>query len=147
MALARNALRTSPNDPVGHSILWETLHIKGMYEEALVEAKAFFTGLGLAEIAEVMAHGYEQDGYSGAVSFAAETLAAFSQETFISPWFISFVYSFAGEKEQALKWLERAYEMKDPNMPYIISACFDILRDDPRFQELLRRMNLPEGKL
>ncbi len=143
---ARNSLRTSPHDPVGHNILWEVLHKKGLYEESLSEAKAFFTGLGLAEIAEVMARGYEQDGYSGAMRIAAETLVAFSQETFISPWFISFVYSFAGEKEQALKWLERAYEMKDPIMPYLITPAFDILRDEPRFQDLLRRMNLPTGK-
>jgi tetratricopeptide (TPR) repeat protein len=143
---ARNSLRTSPHDPVGHNILWEVLHSKGLYEEALSEAKAFFTGLGLAEIAEVMARGYEQDGYSGAMRIAAETLVSFSQETHISPCFISFVYSFAGEKEQALKWLERAYEMKDPNMPYLITPAFDILRDELRFQELLRRMNLPAGK-
>ena len=143
---ARNSLKTSPHDPVGHNILWEVLHKKGLYEESLSEAKAFFTGLGLPEIAEVMARGYEQDGYSGAMRIAAETLVAFSQETYISPWFISFVYSFAGEKEQAVKWLERAYEMKDPNMPYLITPGFDILRDEPRFQDLLRRMNLPTGK-
>jgi TolB-like protein/Tfp pilus assembly protein PilF len=143
IAQARKALRTSPHDPVGHNILWEVLHKKGLYEESLSEAKAFFTGLGLVEIAEVMARGYEQDGYPGAMRIAAETLVAFSQETYISPWFISFVYSFAGEKEQAVKWLERAYEMKDPNMPYLITPGFDILRDEPRFQDLLRRMNLP----
>jgi serine/threonine-protein kinase len=144
----RNALKTSPNDPVGHNSLWEVLHIKGQYEEALPEAKAFFTGLGLTEIAEVMVRGYEQDGYSGAMSFAAEALATFSQETFISPWWISFVYAFAGEKEQTLKWLERAYEMKDPMMPYIGAkgAHQNLVYDEPRFQDLLRRMNLPEGK-
>ena len=74
---------------------------------------------------------------------AAETLVAFSQETHISPWFISFVYSFAEEKEQALNWLEKAYETNDPNMPYLITPGFDILRDEPRFQDLLRRMDLP----
>jgi tetratricopeptide (TPR) repeat protein len=143
---ARNSLRTSPHDPVGHNILWEMLHSKGLYEESLSEAKAFFTGLGLAEIAEVMARGYDQDGYSGAMRIAAETLVALSEETHISPWFISFVYSFAEEKEQALKWLERAYEMKDPTMPYLITPGFDIIRDDPRFQNLLRKMNLSVGK-
>jgi serine/threonine-protein kinase len=140
---ARNSLRTSPHDPVGHNILWEVLHKKGLYEESLSEAKAFFIGLDLAEIAEVMARGYEQDGYRGAMRIAAETLVSFSQETYISPWFIAFVYSFAGEKEQALDWLERAYEMKDPIMPYLITPGFDILRDESRFQELLRKMNLP----
>ncbi len=143
----QNVLRTSPNDPVGHNSLWEAFHIKGMYEEALESAKAFFTALDLAPIVEVMAQGYEQDGYSGAMRSAAETLAAFSQETFISPWWISFVYAFAGEKEQTLKWLERAYEMKDPMMPYTGGGIiFETLGGDPRYQDLLRRMNLPEGR-
>jgi serine/threonine-protein kinase len=144
IVLARNALRTSPNDPVGHYILWVALHMKGMYAEALVEAKAFFSGIGLDVIAEIMAGGYETDGYSGAMNIAAKTLAEFSRKDFILPFFISTVYALAGEKEQALEWLERGYEIKDPNMPYMARANFDILRDEPRYQDLLRRMNLPE---
>jgi hypothetical protein len=31
-------------------------------------------------------------------------------------------------------------------MPYLITPGFDILRDEPRFQELLRNMNLSAEK-
>jgi serine/threonine protein kinase/Tfp pilus assembly protein PilF len=145
---ARNALKTSPNDPVGHSILMEVFHIKGQHEEALAEAKAFFTAMDLDPFIEIIEQGYEKDGYSGAMRSAAETLAAFSQQAFVSPWFISFVYAAAGDKDKTLEWLEKGYEIKDPNMPYISgSGIIDsILHDDPRFQDLLRRMNLPGGK-
>jgi serine/threonine protein kinase/Tfp pilus assembly protein PilF len=142
---ARNALKTSPNDPVGHSILMEVFHIKGQHEEALAEAKAFFTAMDLDPFIEIIEQGYEKDGYSGAMRSAAETLAEFSQQAFVSPWFISFVYAAAGDEDKTLEWLEKGYEIKDPNMPYISgSGIIDsILRDDPRFQELLRKMNLP----
>ena len=145
---ARNALRTSPNDPPAHSLLWEVLHIKGEYEEALEEGKAFFTGLGQAPLAEVMAQGYEKDGYSGAMSLAAEIMVSFSKETYISPFYISYFYAFAGDKEKALEWLEKGYEIKDPNMPYIGGKGVhdNLLHDDPRFQDLLRRMNFPRRK-
>jgi hypothetical protein len=33
--------------------------------------------------------------------------------------------------------------MKDPMMPYVSIYSFDLVDDDPRYQELLRRMNLP----
>jgi hypothetical protein len=57
------------------------------------------------------------------------------------------LYFFAGDKEKTIEWLEKGYEMKDPMMPYIGSPdLFDLLHDDPRYQDLLRRMNLPEGK-
>ena len=142
----QNALRTSPNDPVGHNGLWETYYMKGMYEESLKSAKAFFTGLDFAPIAEVMAQGYEEDGYSGAMTSAAETMEAFSKQTYISPDAIARMYAFAGDKEKTMEWLEIGYEMKDPMMPYVSSFTYDLLDDDPRYQDLLRRMNLPEGK-
>jgi len=143
---AQNALQTSPNDPVAYNSLWETYYMKGMYEESLKSAKAFFTGLGFNEIAEVMAQGYEEDGYSGAMTSAAETMAAFSEQTYISPYSIAMMYALAGDKEKTIEWLEIGYEMKDPMMPYVSIFTFDLLDDDPRYQDLLRRMNLPEGK-
>jgi len=143
---AQNALQTSPNDPVAYNSLWETYYMKGMYEESLKSAKAFFTGLGFNEIAEVMAQGYEEDGYSGAMTSAAETMAAFSEQTYISPYSIAMMYALAGDKEKTIEWLEKGYEMKDPMMPYVSIFTFDLLDDDPRYQDLLRRMNLPEGK-
>jgi serine/threonine protein kinase/Tfp pilus assembly protein PilF len=142
---AQNALKTSPNDPVAYNSLWESYHKKGMYEESLESAKAFFTGLGFAEIAEVMAQGYEEGGYSGAMTSAAETMAALSNQTYISPYSIAMMYALAGNGEKTIEWLEMGYEMKDPMMPYVSIFTFDLLDDDPRYQDLLRRMNLPEG--
>jgi serine/threonine protein kinase len=144
--LCQNALQTSPHDPVGHNGLWGSYYMKGMYEESLESAKAFFTGLGFAPIAEAMAQGYEKDGYSGAMTSAAETMEAFAKQTYVSPYFIAQMYAYAGNKEKTMGWLETAFEMKDPMMPYIHGYIFDLLDDDPRYQDLLRRMNLPVGK-
>jgi serine/threonine-protein kinase len=147
LAQARHALKISPNDAPANSIRWEVLHMKGRYEEALTAAKAFFTTLGLAPIAELMEQVYKKDGYSEAMSLAGNTLAEFSRETNISPCFISYPYVYAGNKEQALVWLEKGFEIRDPNMPYILEpAIFDLLRDEPRYQDLLQKMNLPERK-
>ena len=42
-------------------------------------------------------------------------------------------------------WLERAFEERDPNLPNIgWGEIADLLREDPRFEDLLRRMNFPE---
>ena len=98
----------------------------------------------MAPIAEAMAQGYEEDGYSGAMTSAAEIMVEFSKQTYISPYPISKMYALAGDKEKTMEWLERGYEMKDPMMPYTGDPLiFDLLHDDPRYQDLLRRMNLP----
>jgi hypothetical protein len=51
----------------------------------------------------------------------------------------------AGEKDKAFEWFERGLEVHDPGMPYLGMPHYDSLRPDPRFQDLLRRMNLPAG--
>jgi len=56
------------------------------------------------------------------------------------------MYAFAGDKENTIEWLEKGYEMEDPMMPYIGAFPINLLDSDPRYQDLLRRMNLPEGK-
>ncbi len=76
---------------------------------------------------------------------AAETRATRSRTTFVSPLDIAELYARAGEVDIALHWLERALEERDPNMTLLsVVPSWDSLRDDPRFQDLLRRMNLPQ---
>jgi hypothetical protein len=50
------------------------------------------------------------------------------------------VYVGLGEKNKALTWLERAIE--DHYVPNYEDSAYDPLRSDPRFVDLLRRMNL-----
>jgi hypothetical protein len=53
----------------------------------------------------------------------------------------------AGTSQQRLADLEHGqagFEARDPNMLYLGIPVFDSLRSDPRFQSLLRRMNLPQ---
>jgi serine/threonine protein kinase len=50
-----------------------------------------------------------------------------------------------GEHEDALNWLERAYQDRKGRMPFLlVEPRLDPLREEPRFQDLLRRMNLRE---
>ena len=49
------------------------------------------------------------------------------------------------QKEQAFEWLEKAYEERDDWFIGLkVSPMFDGLRSDPRFQDLLERMNFPD---
>ena len=56
---------------------------------------------------------------------------------------IALEYLNAGEYDLAIDWLEKAYEEHDPSLPYLGLPEYDPLRSNPRFQELLRKMNLP----
>jgi hypothetical protein len=49
-----------------------------------------------------------------------------------------------GDKDKAIENLDKAYNLRDINMLLISDPPFDALHSDPRFKELLRKMNLPE---
>ncbi len=53
------------------------------------------------------------------------------------------VHAYLGEKDQVFEQLEKAYEESEAGMPQIQqNPDYDPLRDDPRFHDLLLRMNL-----
>ena len=143
VAVLLDTLKTSPNDLVALSTLRSAYHMKHMVPEALDAWKASYAARGDHEAEEALARGFREGGYPKALERAAETLAARSSEVYVPAWQIGTLYTRAGKKDEALRWLEKAYQAHDPNMPYIsVDPIFDVLRDDPRFKDLLRRMNL-----
>jgi serine/threonine-protein kinase len=143
IAQAQNALRTAPNHLVAMDMLFCGYHAKGMYEEHLATMKAYYAAFGLSEVEDALARGYAEAGYPGAMNLAAEALAAASETGSALPTEVAKQYIFAGNNDRALEWLERSFEAHDPNLPYVGFPVYDGLRDDPRFKDILRRMNLP----
>ena len=143
IAVIRDTLKASPNDPVALSTLRSAYHMKQMYPEALDAWKASYAARGDQAAEDALARGFKEGGYPMALQRAAETLAARARTAYVPAWQIGTLYTRAGKKDAALEWLEKAYRAHDPNMPYIsVDPIFDDLRDDPRFKDLLHRMNL-----
>jgi tetratricopeptide (TPR) repeat protein len=115
-----------------------------MHNEALAAIKAALNvEYSDRDVEKALDRGYAEGGYSVAMQRAAEALAAHFRKSYANPCDIADLYLEAGEKVQALDWLEKGVEVRDPNMPYLGVPFYDSLRSDPRFQALLRRMNLP----
>ena len=63
-----------------------------------------------------------------------------------SPLGFARIYASLGEADAAFRWLESAYEVRWALLPNIrVETEFASLRDDPRFQDLLRRIGFPES--
>ena len=55
---------------------------------------------------------------------------------------VAIVYGALGEKDKAFMWLEKEIVARASRPPlFSVNPVFDDLRDDPRFQELVRRVN------
>jgi eukaryotic-like serine/threonine-protein kinase len=58
---------------------------------------------------------------------------------------IACVYVALGDKDKAFEWLEKDFQSRNGRLPEIRWLLqFDSIRDDPRYKDLLRRMNMPE---
>ncbi|MCB0628119.1 MAG: helix-turn-helix domain-containing protein [Saprospiraceae bacterium] len=137
-------LEKAPTDPVALSTLRTAYHMTGQYDEALEIWKTSYAAREDQEAVAVLMRGAQQGGYQEALKQLAELLIHRSETTYVTPWQIGTLYTRAGMKEEALEWLEKAYEAHDNNMPYIgVDPIFDIFHSDPRFQDLLKHMNLP----
>jgi hypothetical protein len=112
-----------------------------MYQESFEAAKANHTAWGQPEAVKALDRGYAEGGFTGAMSRIAEWwVANFPATHYGAPSYI-----MAGKNQEALDRLELGFEQHDPNMPYLsVLPIYDSLRNEPRFKDLLRRMNLPE---
>jgi hypothetical protein len=63
----------------------------------------------------------------------------------IPPFYMTLVYAGLGEKDEAFTWLEKAYKEHSWELILLkVHPGFDPLRSDPRFQELVRQVGLPQ---
>ena len=144
IAVTRETLRMQPDEWVSLNTLYEALFLAGKHDEALAWDRERYAADG--ELSEALERGFSEAGYTGARKRMAEVWTArFGKPGGVRAWDLALAWVFAGDREGALQWLERAYQERDPNLPYIGKPTFDSLRSDPRFQDLVRRVGIPAG--
>ena len=119
---------------------------KGMFEQAIGElekARVLF-GSSPARLAE-LAHAYAVAGKRAEARKGLNELNELSKRRYVEADLIALIHIGLGDHDQALKWLERAYEERAVKLVLLkVDPRLDPLRSVPRFQDLLRRMNFPE---
>jgi TolB-like protein len=136
----RKALMLHPISGTIHARLGEAYVRKGMYKEAIAVFES-----------EMMASGSWRLGFLGCAYALAgqreKSLKIISdlqtQPKRFSKEHIAMIYTYLGEKKEALTWLERAYnEHSIYLIIFVFDPLFDPLRSEPRFQALLKKMRL-----
>ncbi len=113
--------------------------------KAVLACKEYFKLYGISELDSALDGGFADAGFRGAMKRCAEALAAQAADKGVLPTDVATLYAYAGDKVHALDWLERAYEERDPNLPYLRLPSYDTLRSEPRFRALERRLGIPPG--
>ena len=139
----RLVLASDPNFAEAHRQLAEAYWEKGRFDESVAEMNRRFELIGRNDEVPFLEKAYSSLGWMGFWRKRLQLLLERSKHTYMSPSGIAFHYAQLDEKSRALDWLERAYREHDHDLVYLkVDPTWDSLRSEPRFQELLKRMQL-----
>jgi serine/threonine-protein kinase len=145
IAQYKRTLVSNPSFAYAHRALGWAYGSKGMYPEAIAETRTSielnnassakgFLGLWLAK--------------SGKRDEAVKLLGELKQEStrgYVQSYDFALIYVGLGDKEEALNHLEKHLSSRaETANTYAVAPELDDLRSEPRFKEMLKRMNLPE---
>jgi TolB-like protein len=139
----QDALKINPTNNIALANVPLVLYLTGRFDEALESWKSLYSA-SYKDIAHAFDQGYKKAGIAGALTLEADTLVAQSKTSFIWPSDIYLLYILVGNKDRALEWMEKSYEAHENMNAYLLfPPIYDNLRNEPRYQELCRKMNLP----
>ncbi len=142
---SRATLEVEPNFPLVHYDLGQSLLQKGQTQDAIAELQVMRKISGDSPFCWMaLGHAYAVAGNRGAAMKALASLeSTASSGHYVPAVYSAAIYAGLGDRDQAMKWLEKAYSERTEYLIYLkVEPMADPLRSDPRFKDLVRRMGL-----
>ena len=144
MQESRRTIELDPSFIVAYFCLGLAEEQKGMYTEAIAShEKAVQVGPGIPRSLAALGHAYALAGQSDRARKIIDELNQASSQRYIPPVEVVPIYAALGEVDHLFEWIDKACEDRS-----LWLACLPVdprlagARSDPRFQTLLRRLNL-----
>ncbi|MEP6703270.1 MAG: tetratricopeptide repeat protein, partial [Acidobacteriota bacterium] len=141
----RNVFELDPNYWLAHCFAASAYIEKGMFTEAVEEArKARMVFDGSSQPMGLEGYALAKAGRNAEAKTVLEELIKLSPERY-APYHTAIAYNGMGHTNEALDYLERAYQQRSPRMVFLkVEPKWNNLRSDPRFQNLMKKMSFPE---
>ena len=142
IAQYQKALDLHPNDSTVESTLGLAYVCNRMYDQGIeaIQKSVALDGID-PSLSPDLAYAYGLMGKNAEARAILRQLLALAQQAPVPPGYIAIVYAALGEKDNALTWLEKAYQQHSSMMTWLkTDPRFDSIRQEPRFQELMRRV-------
>jgi TolB-like protein/Tfp pilus assembly protein PilF len=143
---ARKTYDLEPNFVGGRIWLATVYDANGMYEQAIeLCEKSLQSDPTNPPFLTLAGYAYAKDGQRQKAEEIIKRWKQIAKTQYVSHYWIAPIYAALGERNEAFAELEKAFAERDYFMPRLkVDPFMDALRDDPRFKEMLKRMNLPE---
>jgi TolB-like protein/DNA-binding winged helix-turn-helix (wHTH) protein/Tfp pilus assembly protein PilF len=140
---SRKTIEMDPNFALAHNQLAQAYLQKHMNEEAVAELqKAMQLSGGSPTCIASLARAYAASGKRNEAVKLLSELKKHSIPSYSDAPEIAVIYTSLGDTDQAMNWLEKAFEERF-NPSVLLRPGFDPLRSDPRFEDLVRRIGFP----
>jgi TolB-like protein/Tfp pilus assembly protein PilF len=138
----RKTLEMDPGFYVAHYYLGRALELKGALDAAIQEyqkARALNDDPGMLAL---LGHAYASSGKKTEALKTLDQLKELSKQRYVSAYDFATVYLGLGDKEEALRWLEKSYQDRaGADIALIkVDPFLDPLRGDPCFEELVAKI-------
>jgi eukaryotic-like serine/threonine-protein kinase len=148
IVVCKKVANENPTFAAAHYCLARAYWGKRMYPQAIEEGRVFGQLSGdrnESDFSSAMEQGFRSAGWKGALTKGIEARQAQRKTSYSSAYGIAQLYADLGDKDQAFRWLNTAYQERDWQLLRLkTDFALDPLRSDPRYADLLRRIGLPQ---
>jgi serine/threonine protein kinase/tetratricopeptide (TPR) repeat protein len=146
IAAYRKTTLLDPTWESSHQWLGDAYRHQGMSQEALAEyERAMALDKTSPEFVRALRKAFEVEGWKGYWEKILSSQLEKARHDYVSPTRIAILYARLGDKENAFRYLDKAYANHDDALTLVkTDRDLDLLHADPRFAALLRRMGLPQ---
>jgi len=140
----RNRIEASPKYAYLHYELAQTYLKEGREKESMEEYAEDLRLEGHQELAAEVRAAFAKGGNKGVQKWRLVNLKQMAQKSYVSPLEFASAYFRLGQYEEAMQWLNKAYEERVPLIILIQQGeGLKRLGGDPRYQALVKRIGLP----
>ena len=142
----RRTLELDPNFAHGHELLASVYEQQGDLRAAISEwQKAIELARENPTPVAHLGRAYALSGNQDEARKIVERLKRTSKQHYVPDWDMAVLFAGLGDANSAFRWLEKSCAKRESQMPFLkVDYRMDPLRADPRFQNLLRRVGLPQ---
>jgi TolB-like protein/Tfp pilus assembly protein PilF len=142
----RKTLGLDPNYWLAHSMLGRAFEQKGDLNQAIQSyQRARQSEENVPELLALVGRAYALSGKKAEAQKVIDELKELSKRAYVSPYTLAIIYAGLGNKDETFAYLNRAYDERSYYLTWLkVDSQMDNMRSDPRFQDLLRRVNLPQ---
>ena len=131
-----------PKFPMSHLFAASAYIEKGMFAEAIAESRKEYELSGRNDI-PFGTYALAKSGKRDEARAALKELLDLSATKYVPPYNIALICNALEMRDDALGWLEKAFEQRDPKMTFLkVEPKWNNLRNEPRFIDLMKRMKL-----